>query len=323
MDKYYGEMMEPEQENPTNTKLILPVGTQVVTVTELRSRSGESLRRSGSVGKIISSPKDNQQAYLIQFPDGTESQLFRHEIAIRKHIQNLQFDRPGALLGDRDLYIYIIYRCIVGSRAYGLDIEDSDVDKRGIYLPPASLHWSLYGLPEQIEDAEAQECYFELQKFLVLALKANPNILECLYTPLVELAEPIARELLEGRDRFLSKLVYQTYNGYVMSQFKKLEQDMRTQGKLKWKHVMHLIRLLISGVVILKENFVPVLSTEYRERLLSIRRGEISWEEINEWRLQLHKDFDQAYENSKLPERPDYEWANQLLIRAREQMTSK
>jgi len=58
----------------------------------------------------------------------------------------------------------VIFRCVVGSRAYGLDGPGSDTDRRGIYLPPADLHWSLYGVPEQIEDHERQECYWELQK---------------------------------------------------------------------------------------------------------------------------------------------------------------
>ena len=46
------------------------------------------------------------------------------------------------------------------------------------------------------------------------------------------------------RSIFLSRLVYQTYNGYVMSQFKKMQADIRNQGQVKWKHVMHLLRLL-------------------------------------------------------------------------------
>ena len=116
--------------------------------------------------------------------------------------------------------------CVVGSRAYGLDGPGSDTDRRGIYLPPADLHWSLYGVPEQLENPESQECYWELQKFLDLALKANPNVLECLWTPLVEHTTPVAEALLAMRASFLSKLVYTTYNGYVLSQFKRMEQDL-------------------------------------------------------------------------------------------------
>lgn len=304
----------------TNPHLILPVGTQVVTLVEVRGRNGQAERRAGAVAKIIKSPTDNKHAYLVRFADGEQVSLNRHEIAIRKDVQQLNFERPEAALGDRDLYEHIIYKCIVGSRAFGLDVDNSDIDRRGIYLPPANLHWSLYGLPEQLDDAETQECYWELQKFLVLALKANPNILECLYTPMVEYANPIAQELLENRSRFLSKLVFQTYNGYVISQFKKLEQDLRTQGHLKWKHVMHLIRLLISGVTTLREKTVPVQVIEHRAKLMAIRNEEISWDEVNEWRLALHKDFDHAFETTTLPERPDYEWANDFLIRARQQM---
>ena len=54
-----------------------------------------------------------------------------------------------------DLRPWIIYRCQVGSKAFGLAAEDSDDDLRGIYLPPARLHWSLRRLPEQLEFTDA------------------------------------------------------------------------------------------------------------------------------------------------------------------------
>jgi hypothetical protein len=314
--------MSGNPKHKLNPHLILPVGTQVVSLVEIRAKNGQPLRRSGAVGKIVKSPLDNEHAYLVQFPDGGECSLHRQEIAIRKHLQNVVFDRPNSQLADRGLYEFVIYRCIVGSRAYGLEVDESDTDRRGIFLPPAELHWSLYGVPEQIEDADEQECYWELQKFMVLALKANPNVLECLYTPLIEEANEIAKELLENREKFLSKLVYQTYNGYVLSQFRKLEQDLRTTGELKWKHVMHLVRLLISGVTILREGFVPVNVSDNRQRLMDIRKGLVPWEDVNAWRLELHKEFDSVAENTKLPERPDYEWADSFLQKARRAMVT-
>jgi predicted nucleotidyltransferase len=163
------------------------------------------------------------------------------------------------------------------------------------------------------------EVYWELQKFLIMALKANPNILECLHTPLVELATPLMQELLENRHRFLSKLLYQTYNGYVMSQFKKLEQDLRSNGTIKWKHAMHLMRLLLSGMTALRENRLRLCLEEHRDQLLRIKHGEYPWAELNVWRLALHKDFEKAFLQTQLPERPDYNWTNEFLIRARKQ----
>jgi predicted nucleotidyltransferase len=206
---------------------------------------------------------------------------------------------------------------VIGSQAYGLADAESDVDRRGIYLPTADMHWSLYGVPEQLESHETQEAYWELQKFLVLALKANPNVLECLYTPMVEKATPLAEELLSMKTIFLSRMVYQTYNGYVMSQFKKMQADIRNRGQVKWKHVMHLIRLLLSGIGVLRDGFVPVKVDDHRGRLLAIRREEVPWDDVEKWRLSLHQEFNAAFETTKLPQRPDYERANAFLISAR------
>ncbi len=223
---------------------------------------------------------------------------------------------------EHDLYRYVIFRCVIGSRAYGLDHEESDTDRRGVYLPPAGMHWSLGGVPEQLENDETQECYWEIEKFLKLALKANPNVLEVLYSPMVEKETPLAREILDQKSIFLSRLVYQTYNGYVLSQFKKLGQDLRNRGTIKWKHAMHLIRLLLSGITVLREGFVPVAVSEHRERLLEIRDGKTPWDHVDAWRLSLHEEFDAAYEKTELPQHPDYEKANALLVKARRSMVT-
>ena len=187
-------------------------------------------------------------------------------------------------------------------------------------MPPARLHWSLYGVPEQLENPRTEEVYWEIQKFLTLGSKANPNVLECLYTPIVEHATPLAREMLGMRQGFLSKLVYQTYNGYVMSQFKKLQADLRNHGQVKWKHVMHLLRLLLAGITVLEEGYVPVNVGENREKLLAIRNGEMGWEDVDRWRLRLHDEFDAAFAATGLPERPDYGRVDAFLIRARRGM---
>ena len=300
---------------PAEMTLLVSIGTQIVTHLDIKNNAGDVLFIAGVIGVIVKQPVDPTHAYRVRFMDGTEVSLKRPEFAIHKHFQN-----PVELAEDQtkfDLYQHIIYRCVVGSKAYGLDHENSDVDMRGIYLPPAELQWSMFGVPQQLENDERQECYWELQKFLILALKANPNVLECLYSPLVEQVTPLAQELLAIRQIFLSRLIYQTYNGYVMSQFKKLQKDMENYGTLRWKHAMHLIRLLLSGITALNEGYIPVQVADHRDQLLAIRRGEADWAEVNRWRMALHHDFDQAYQQTKLPDRPDYERANAFLVTAR------
>lgn len=302
----------------TEINLIVPMGTQIVSRIEIKSAQGELSCPIGAVGVITKAPMDNSHSYRVQFTNGIEVSLRRNEFSLRK-----QHTSAEAVIDESELYQCVIYRVIVGSRAYGLDHAASDTDRRGIYLPPADVHWSMFGVPEQLENKDNEECYWELQKFLVLALKANPNILECLYSPLIETITPLAQELLAMRESFLSRLVYQTYNGYVMSQFKKLEQDIRARGEIKWKHAMHLIRLLLSGVTALREGFVPVRVDEHQNELLAIRRGEVQWDEVNARRLALHKEFDAALATTRLPERPDYERANAFLLRARREMAEK
>lgn len=300
----------------SNINLIIPLGTQIVLLKETKVYGENHFQPPGTVAVISEVPSDASHSYKIKFPDGSFGMAHRKDFSIKKQFQNEQSGLVSPLENYK-LYDYVIYRCVVGSRAFGLDNENSDTDLRGIYLPPADIHWSMFGVPEQLENKDNEECYWELQKFLILALKANPNILECLYTPLVEYADEIAEELLSMRSIFLSKLVYQTYNGYVMSQFKKLEQDLRSIGTVKWKHAMHLIRLLLQGIEILRESNLNVYTGENREKLLSIKNGEVEWSEVNQLRLDLHKDFEKAYEQTALPERPDYEKANDFLIRAR------
>jgi len=310
--------MELNQQ-PFNPNLILSVGTQVVTRVAVKLVDGFE-RSCGTLGVIVKAPSDNNHSYLVQFPDDAQTLLRREELSIRKQWQEKSWQITTSISDQSHLYNYVIYRCVVGSKAYGLDDENSDTDRRGIYLPPAELHWSLSGIPEQLDNKATEECYWEMQKFLSLALKANPNVLECLYTPLIETLTPLDEELLAMRQLFLSQLVYQTYNGYVMSQFKKLEQDLRTKGVVKPKYAMHLIRLLLSGITVLREGVVTVRVSENRDKLLSIRRSEMPWEEVNAWRLNLHKEFEAAFNQTTLPERPDYQKVNDFLIKARQSM---
>ena len=340
-----------------NLPPILPIGTAVVSKVDVKGRGGGLTVTAGAVGRVVESPVDADHSYRVRFVGGEEAMLRRGELAVLSHYQGISGEpRPegSGPLAEHDLHKYVIYRCVVGSRAYGLDNAESDYDRRGVYLPPAEMQWSLFGVPEQLENQETDECYWELQKFLTLALKANPNVLEVLYTPQVELATGPAEELLAMREKFLSKLVYQTCNGYVMSQFKKLEQAKMGTGSaavspclspfspsqedremgtgadfkqpsqspfpIKWKHAMHLVRLLLSGITVLRERYVPVRVTEHRERLIAIRDGLVPWAEVNAWRLELNKQFEQAYTATTLPDRPDYEAANALLVKARRSM---
>jgi predicted nucleotidyltransferase len=296
---------------------IIPAGTQVVLKVAKHLAEGEEFKPAGSVGVVLQSPPNNYDPYLIRFADGETVTAYFQELALRRREVE---DELGQVV--EDLQPWIIYRCQAGSKAFGLASEDSDDDLRGIFLPPARLHWSLRRLPEQLEFADQgrDEVYWELEKFLRLALKANPNVLETLWTRMVLLADETAQELRAMRQVFLSKHVYKTYSVYVLSQFRRMANAYKDKGTYKPKHAMHLIRLLHSGIAALQTGEIRIDVAEHREELLHIRNGGLVFEEVKRRALELDERFQQAFERTALPEQPDYDRVDDFLIRARRRM---
>ena len=169
-----------------------------------------------------------------------------------------------------------------------------------------------FGIPEQIEHPEDDEVYWEFQKFLTLALKANPNVLECLYTPLVEEATGLALELREMRGDLPLAAGLPVVWGLRFLAVPQAGARPADGGQIRWKHAMHLVRLLLSGITALREGHVPVEVGEYRERLLAIGHAQAPWDDVDAWRLALQKEFDAAFAVTSLPERPDYESSKRI-----------
>jgi len=114
----------------------------------------------------------------------------------------------------------IIYECISGSRAYGLDLPTSDTDIKGVYILPKDMIYGMKYIP-QVADKTNDTVYYELGRFLELLAKNNPNILELLATPTdkVLIKHPIIDKIKPSL--FLSKKCKDTFGGYAFSQVKK------------------------------------------------------------------------------------------------------
>ena len=63
------------------------------------------------------------------------------------------------------------------------------------------------------------------------------------------------------RGAFLSRHLYRTYSGYVLSQFKLMRRGFDATGAFRPKHAMHLIRLLHSGIHALTDGEIEQLKT--------------------------------------------------------------
>ncbi|MFJ2277024.1 DNA polymerase beta superfamily protein [Streptomyces sp. NPDC087866] len=219
---------------------------------------------------------------------------------------------------DEDLVRgHTVYSCVMGSRAFGLATEDSDTDRRGVFLAPTPLFWRFEKPPTHIEGPAEEQFSWELERFCELALRANPNVLECLHSPLVDHVDATGRELLALRGAFLSRRAHDSFVRYAVAQRRKLEADVRQYGAPRWKHAMHLLRLLASCRDLLRTGVLDIEVGEAREDLLAVRRGEVPWPEVERRMIRLAAENDEAAPASPLPAEPDRARVEDFLVRTR------
>ncbi len=299
--------MKPAQRPPQ-----LSLGTQVVLREPMTDETGTAAP-AGGTGRVGAVTPDGR--YVVRLVDDRTVVVDREQVTLFRSYQREV--GIGAELGPeavaRLVQKHSIYVAVVGSRAFGLATGDSDTDTRGVYVAPTPAFWSLTKPPMHIDGPGPEQFSWEVERFCELALKANPNLLEVLHSPLVVECTPLGEELLGLRPAFLSRLAYQTYSGYVLSQFKKLEADFRRSGAPKWKHAMHLLRLLLSAQELLGTGRLVIDAGRHRERLLAVRRGESSWDDVERWRHELHAGIDDALARSPLPAVPDVERVDRWL----------
>lgn len=220
---------------------------------------------------------------------------------------------------------FLVFEVVAGSRAFGLATAESDEDRRGVFLPPAAWHWGLEKPPEQVESTgeDIEVVYWEIEKFVRLALKANPNILEVLWSKDVRIADETGKALLALRPAFLSKAVADTYGRYVDGQFARLRRRVAAGEPYRPKHAMHLLRLLLAGAHLLRHGEVLVDVGEHRDELLTVRAGDLPFAAVEARAEELQRELTAAAAATRLPDLPDYEAANRFLIAARRRRVSE
>jgi predicted nucleotidyltransferase len=144
---------------------------------------------------------------------------------------------------------YIIFSAVMGSHAYGTNIETSDRDIRGVFIQPLGDIFK-YGYIDQVADKTSDIVYYELKRFLNLVKTNNPNILELLNAPedCIIHKYPLYDMILEYRDIFITKKCRWTFAGYAIEQIKKArgynkkmnweESEMRRKTVLDFCYVL-------------------------------------------------------------------------------------
>ncbi|HEX5199171.1 MAG TPA: nucleotidyltransferase domain-containing protein [Actinoplanes sp.] len=213
---------------------------------------------------------------------------------------------------------HTILAVVVGSRAYGLADPDSDHDRRGVFAAPTRQFWGLSKPPTHLDGPLPEQFSWEIERFCVLALQANPTVLEVLWSPLIERITPDGEELRGSRQAFLSRRVATTYGAYARDQLARVQARRDRTGETNHKQAMHMIRLLMAGAHVLRTGEILLDVSPHRERLLAVKRGEVPWPEVTAWSADLQRELTAAAAETRLPSAPDTAKIDQLLHRVRE-----
>lgn len=121
----------------------------------------------------------------------------------------------------------LLFLSRTGSHAYGCATPESDEDYKGIAAPPEEYYYSPFLKFEQatLKNPNPDCQIHSVLKYISLASKANPNMLELLFiTPENNLyISPLGEKLIENRDEFLSRRIKYTFSGYAHSQISRLK----------------------------------------------------------------------------------------------------
>lgn len=117
----------------------------------------------------------------------------------------------------------VLFRGIVGSRAYGTQNANSDTDVRGVFVVPSAEYARLDQPPKQVSDARNDKTFYSLLRFCELAAEANPTTLEMLFLPAdcILKTSPAHAMLVANRGLFVTQKAVDSHLGYALSQIKK------------------------------------------------------------------------------------------------------
>lgn len=140
------------------------------------------------------------------------------------------------------------YLTVMGSQAYGVSVDDSDIDVYGFCIPPKDLvfphlagiipgfghqgerfeQWSEHHIKDPNKSVEYDFSVYSIVKYFQLCMDNNPNMIDSLFTPrqCVIHCTPVAEHMRESRKMFLHKGSWHKFKGYSYQQMSKLRNKI-------------------------------------------------------------------------------------------------
>jgi len=266
-----------------------------------------------------------------------------------------------------------------GSNLYGYATPKSDVDYLGFVIPPFKYMVGFTGFEQKVPTKEEQAAgndkkIYGIKKFFRNLLRNDTQSLEILFAPEenIKVCSPIAQEVIDNKDLFISKQLYKRFMGYAYSEFRKVRgvkqvpekrtpteksvvdqvrevfrPDKKTMDEIldllyadrptkevscignmgktrketiekygySVKNAAHCVRLLYEGIEILMTGKLTFPRPSEELRILKdVRSGGLTLEYVTEIYDNLNKALNQAMDRCDLPDKPNQEQAEKLLI---------
>jgi predicted nucleotidyltransferase len=257
----------------------------------------------------------------------------------------------GLIKPPKFLPANVHYETIMGSVAYGVSSDTSDMDIYGFCIPPRDMVFphlagEITGFGTQKKRFEQFQQHhivdptelkghgrtydvqiFNIVKYFHLALENNPNMIDSLFTPqtCVLHITQVGNMVREQRRLFLHKGAWAKFKGYAYSQLHKMttkdpqgkRKEIRDKFGFDVKYAYHLVRLLYEAEQILLEGDIDL--QRHREHLKAIRRGDVTEADIRQWAADKEKQLENLYLQSTLPATPPEDKIKTLLLNCLEQ----
>lgn len=242
------------------------------------------------------------------------------------------------------LYDNINYLTIMGSNAYGVSNDNSDMDLYGFCTPPKELvfphldgiipgfgrqiqkfeQWQQHHIKDPSKDREYDFGIYNIVRYFQLVMENNPNMLDSLYTPdrCVLYIDNVGKHIKSNKDLFLHKGSIHKFRGYAHSQFAKIKNGTNSSNPKRkeliekygydTKFSYHLLRLLLEAEQIAIEHTLDI--EKNREILKTVRNGEWTLDQLQKWFDSKVIFLEEEYSKSTLRYAPDESVIKKILM---------
>lgn len=189
-----------------------------------------------------------------------------------------------------------LFKCFGGSFAYGTNVDNSDIDIRGVFAMREKDIYSLHSSNRinTLKFEENDTTLFELKHFLTMIENQNPNAMELLWCDEESvLLDSVYRQMIiKQKDKITNSYFELRCIGYASNSLKIIHEYLNNQKDITvekvYKEAMNGVRIITTALDYIETGKIKINRTGINDRtLLRIRNEDVALSDIAEY-LNFH-----------------------------------